>query len=224
MSDCDQIRTELGAYVLGLLDDETSSRVEEHLRSCPRCRAEVEELRGTSALLRGMSAQSDADQRPPPADETLAAIGAVRRRERRRLGSAIGAAAVLGVLALALAVTLGGRTSDPLPPDGPQITLRAPSGTHAAGTVRLSSRPWGTQVDLRAVGLPVPIGPRDGYAVWLVGPDGRRVGVGTFRPAGGAAVSRVRLAGAVPLSEVTVVGISRIDDPNRTAVLRASVT
>ncbi len=35
---------------------------------------------------------------------------------------------------------------------------------------------------------------------------------GAFRPASGAATSRVRLPGAVPLAEVTAVGVSRTDD------------
>ena len=51
MSDCDVIRMEFGAYVLGLLDPDDNQRVAAHLLGCRRCRAEVAELQETSALL-----------------------------------------------------------------------------------------------------------------------------------------------------------------------------
>ena len=101
------------------------------------------------------------------------------------------------MLAVALVVTLSGRTADPLAPDGSAVALRAEPGLGATGAVRLSSRPWGTQVDLRVDRLPIDAS-GEGYAVWLLRADGRRIPAGTFRPASGAATSRVRLPGAVP--------------------------
>lgn len=223
MSDCDVIRMEFGAYVLGLLDPDDNQRVAAHLLGCRRCRAEVAELQETSALL-GHSNRSDAveDADRPGAEGALSAIATARRTERRRLRGALGSAGVLAVLTVALVVTLSGRTADPFAPDGPSVALRAESGVGATGAVRLSPRPWGTQIDLRVAGLPIGV-PGEGYAVWLLRADGRRIPAGTFRPARGAATSRVRLAGAVPLAEVTAVGVSRTDATGDAAVLRVSV-
>lgn len=224
MSDCDAIRMEFGAYVLGLLEPDDHQRVEAHLSECGRCRGEVAELQETSALLGGSNppdALEDADR--PGAEGALAAIAKARRGERRRLGGALGSAGLLAVLAVALVVTLSGRATDPFAPDGPAVALIAEPGVDATGAVRLSSRPWGTQVDLRVDRLPVGVS-GGGYAVWLLRADGRRIPTGTFRPASGAATSRVRLAGAVPLADVTAVGVSRTDGTGDLAVLRASVS
>ncbi len=223
MNDCDAIRMEFGAYVLGLLDPDAHQRVAAHLSGCQRCRAEVAELQETSALLgRSDPLDSVEDADRPGAEGALSAIAKARRTERRRLGGALGSAGLLAAVAVALVVTLSGRTADPFSPDGPAVALRAEVGVGATGAARLSSRPWGTQIDLRVDGLPVDAS-GEGYAVWLLRADGRRVPAGTFRPASGAATSRVRLAGALPLAEVTAVGVSRTDATGDAAVLRASV-
>lgn len=49
---CAQIEGLLTRYMLGDLDPADLARVEEHLASCPKCRATVEELRPTVGLLR----------------------------------------------------------------------------------------------------------------------------------------------------------------------------
>ena len=86
-------------------------------------------------------------------------------------------AGLLAVLAIALVVTLSGRTADPLAPDGSAVALRAEPGVGATGAVRLSSRPWGTQVDLRVDRLPIDAS-GEGYAVWLLRADDRRIPAG----------------------------------------------
>ncbi len=224
MSGCRDVRTELGAYALGLLDDDDARRVEQHLLGCADCRAEVEELRGTSSLLRGMSVPgSHHDPAAPPADRALAAIGAERRRQRRLLGGAAGAAGILGVVALTLALTLGGRPIDPQPPRGPELAMRSDAGG-AAGSVRLTARPWGTQVDLRADHLPPVAGPGGRYDVWLAAADGRRIPAGTCRPRDGAATLRMRLGAAIRLEDVAAVGMSRAGDPSGRAILRVAIS
>jgi anti-sigma factor RsiW len=37
---CDDVRIDLGAYVLGALEPDERRRVDEHLRDCPACAAE----------------------------------------------------------------------------------------------------------------------------------------------------------------------------------------
>jgi anti-sigma factor RsiW len=48
---CREIRTELGAYVLGLLDAADEQRVREHLDRCADCATEVASLRETGSAL-----------------------------------------------------------------------------------------------------------------------------------------------------------------------------
>jgi len=224
VSDCQDIRLELGAYALGLLDDVDRRRVEEHLHLCARCRAEAEELRAASGLLAGITPQDVApDVEPPDPERALSTIAAARRRERRRITGALASAGLLAALAIALVVTLAARPTDPQAPTGPSVAMSAPPGADAAGVVRLTSRSWGTQIDLRADRLPVPPA-GEGYAVWLVLADGRRVPAGTFRPASASTTCRVRLAGAVARSEVIAVGVSSAGEAGGPAVLRASVS
>lgn len=73
--DADEVHALSGAYAVDALDTEERARFEEHLRSCPTCRTEVDELRGTAALL-----ASDADAEPPAGlrDSILAGIETVR--------------------------------------------------------------------------------------------------------------------------------------------------
>lgn len=52
--DCKQIREELSAYIDGMLTEPVLSRVEAHLRSCPGCAAEMEELREVVGMVRAL--------------------------------------------------------------------------------------------------------------------------------------------------------------------------
>lgn len=51
-SQCEQIRPELGVYVLGAIAPADRAIVDRHLASCPRCREEITGLAGLPALLR----------------------------------------------------------------------------------------------------------------------------------------------------------------------------
>jgi hypothetical protein len=48
-----EIQDLLGAYALDSVSSDEAARIEEHLRDCPRCRAEVDEHRETAAMLAG---------------------------------------------------------------------------------------------------------------------------------------------------------------------------
>lgn len=83
MTRCDDIRVELGGYVLGGLDAGATAEVAAHLDHCAACRREHEQLRGMPDLL-------DLARVPVPAapprvrDRVIAA--AARRQARQRLG------------------------------------------------------------------------------------------------------------------------------------------
>ena len=51
MARCEQFQNRLAHYVVGALKGHARSRVEEHLRDCAQCRAEVAALERTGALL-----------------------------------------------------------------------------------------------------------------------------------------------------------------------------
>lgn len=77
---CSGMRTLASGYMDGRLGREEQRRVEEHLAACPRCRAELESLRATVALLRGLPEVAPARRfvvapvRPLPGRRALPAL------------------------------------------------------------------------------------------------------------------------------------------------------
>ena len=57
----DEIIELLGAYALDAVDPDEAAAVDDHLRECPRCRAEVAEHRETAAFLAHAGADAPAD-------------------------------------------------------------------------------------------------------------------------------------------------------------------
>src|SRR3954470_21113503 len=71
--DCQEARIALGVYVLGAIDPDERAAVDEHLDTCPRCRAELAEfmeLPGLLALVPSEEAIALADG-PLPGDPLL---------------------------------------------------------------------------------------------------------------------------------------------------------
>lgn len=89
---CAQWRGEIGAYIVGALDDRDAAAVHRHLAVCPGCRAEYEELvpvRGwLSRLARPKPARSPRrpDAAPPPRPSTAPPRDLRRRIRSRRPG------------------------------------------------------------------------------------------------------------------------------------------
>jgi anti-sigma factor RsiW len=83
MKTCDEIRPQLGAYVLGGLEPEEAAEVRAHLARCPDCAREHAELAQLPAKLDLIEAPDEALQRPGPSlEETILDRHA---RERRAL-------------------------------------------------------------------------------------------------------------------------------------------
>ena len=112
----EELQELLGAFALDAVDPDEAALVENHLRECPRCRAEVAELREVAGLL-GQSgsdapegvwdriAASLADTPPPLRLE----VQRERRAERSRSGPrpiAMAIAAVAAVVLVLLAVSV----------------------------------------------------------------------------------------------------------------------
>ncbi|MCW2636638.1 MAG: Anti-sigma-K factor RskA [Blastococcus sp.] len=99
---CRDGATDLGAYVLGALEPADRLRVEEHVRGCAACAAELAEFRTLPALLDMVGPEDlQAATVTPSGDlfERMSAVAAAERhgaRVRRRLLVAAAAVAVLG--------------------------------------------------------------------------------------------------------------------------------
>jgi anti-sigma-K factor RskA len=133
-----EIEELLGAYVCDAVDADERTVVERHLPTCPKCRAEVAELREVTALLANSDAAtpvpagvwdhivSSLDEAPPPlrlsvvpapVDASPAPANVVpiaARRTRRRLAAVAAAAAVVvAVLGFSLGRVSDSSTSQP---------------------------------------------------------------------------------------------------------------
>ncbi|MEY2569671.1 MAG: hypothetical protein QOE63_21, partial [Acidimicrobiaceae bacterium] len=102
-----EIEELIGAYAIDALDPDERLAVEDHLPTCPRCRAEVADLREVAALLvySGGPAPEGVwdkivatlDETPPPMRLGVVPIQSARSR-RRRWQVAAGAVAVAAAL------------------------------------------------------------------------------------------------------------------------------
>lgn len=61
----DELESVLGAYALDAVGEEEAAAVEAHLRSCPRCRAEVDAFRELAARLGTSAALAETEAEPP---------------------------------------------------------------------------------------------------------------------------------------------------------------
>lgn len=197
MSNCQQVRLELGAYALGALGGEDTRRVEDHLAGCAECAREAAELAGTASAL--ALADLEAVESPPePSPDLLpgllARVRAERRRARRRRVLA-GAAAAVAAAALA---GLGGVTLSATedPPAQPPVASVSGTSDGMGLAVRAWDREWGTAVEASVSG--VPEGER--CSLVAVGHDGSREVAATWVvPTSGYEGGRLSVDGGVGL-------------------------
>ena len=214
------IHGDLGAYLLGALDEAGEDRFAAHLAGCERCRAEAAELEGTLGLL----SRSAAPVAPPPELETrtldairaAAGNGGARPPERPRPRLAWPRLAVAGGVALALAAAVFAGTrldGGGALPGTPELEARLSSpsgGTSAAASVHKTG--IGRVIDLRTDELPIlPEGQY--YELWFVGPGDRpgepnRISAGTFHP-DPEGRSNVRFAAAVDPERYPALAVTR---------------
>jgi hypothetical protein len=170
-------REQIGAFLLGKLDEGERKAMQTHLNSCPVCQAEVRELEPVVGALADASPDRIDEAPWPPGDleeltlaPILGEIHRARRRRRRFRWSGLAAAAIFVV-----AIGLAGFTwlLEPAVALEPLSFSVAP-GMEVEG--HLIKHDWGTEIRLVVSGL------RDGqtYRVTLVSEDGERVNAGTF--------------------------------------------
>ncbi|MBV9351382.1 MAG: zf-HC2 domain-containing protein [Mycobacterium sp.] len=186
------------AYVLGSLSPTDRREFEAHMGACPSCRNAVAELGGMPALLSqldrdelaAMDSETDQADRnggePSLPPELLPSLLAKvsRRRHRSRLMTWTAGAAAAVVLAISVFVGIHGHlsTSAPVPPQASVLTqsMNQVGTTALASSFSLSSKSWGTVVDMKCVCL-APINARhDRLAMVVVGRDGSRTRLATW--------------------------------------------
>jgi hypothetical protein len=184
--------TDVGAYVLGLLEEDDRRAFEEHLAACPSCASEVEQFTGMRELLTEVDSVEPAPGGAPGDVTDLLRRRRRAARRRRRGALAIGLAA--GVAIVAGGVTAGaaftgsrtqthhhGSPAADLLARGERHSATDPV-THASGMVATESTPWGTQVALDLAGVRGPLtcrllavtrtGQRRAVTEWAVPPKG----------------------------------------------------
>ena len=191
MTGCDDMRTSLGAYVLGALDLDEAAEMRRHLQECPECAAERDALGELPALLSVAGGADAAVSEPLSAAFEERLLDAYAREHastasRRHMGRlrrwlrprwlAVGATAAVAAAAVAVGVVvLGSGESDRMY----GVEFHNVVATTASARANLDSSDSGTTVHLWVKGLP-----RDDHAVYEVLCDAQMwtASAGTFRP------------------------------------------
>ncbi len=182
--------TDVGAYSLGLLEQEDRRDFEAHLAGCASCAAELAELSGMAQLFSGIEPVASGAEQNGDAQvvSLLRARASGRRRQvRRQLALAAAASVVLlgGGVAAGFAAAPGQvpAVAQQLIPG--QRHSAADSGTGVTGTAGLVAKAWGTQVTLK---LGSVRGPLECQLVAVATTGERRVVASWFVPAAGYGV------------------------------------
>jgi hypothetical protein len=200
---------DVGAYALGLLEDEDSTAFEAHLAHCPSCHAELAEFSPMKALLTGLEPVEAFDHTAERGVVDLLSRRAAASRRRVRWTVAVGAAACVAALGGGLAAGFAVAPNNP-PPGTAVLAGQLHSATNpqtgVTGTVGLVTKAWGTYVTLDLSDVRGPLeceliavsktGERRVVTGWVVGVPGDGV---PGHPAhllvqGGTAISVANLA------------------------------
>jgi predicted anti-sigma-YlaC factor YlaD len=156
---CTEITLSLGVYLVGALDADERAAVEEHLRDCPSCQAELADLAALPSMLERLTID-DFPLEPLVAPDGLFDRVAARAREeqeahdasrvaRYRRLTAVAAAAVLVVGAgVGSLVVFGGGHGQPSP------TVFSHTQGSVTMRVMLTSQATGTGLRVTVSGLP----------------------------------------------------------------------
>ncbi|SDR29835.1 anti-sigma factor family protein [Thermostaphylospora chromogena] len=168
--------TDVGAYALGLLEEEDRRAFAAHLTRCARCRRELEELSGMASVLSGLGPVEDDEEDTRRASG--AAVAALRRKraaERRSRYVMLAAGVAASVTLVAGGVVAGflmddGGSVSAAPTLGPD-SMHSPaealyrSGTPLTGVgesgisggVVMEPKLWGTHAALELKGILGPL-------------------------------------------------------------------
>ncbi|MEV4468305.1 anti-sigma factor family protein [Nonomuraea salmonea] len=170
--------TDVGAYALGLLDEDDRLAFEAHLLGCNSCRYELHELSGVANVLNGIGPVED--PYPPSGDRQDDVVGLLRRKKaadrRARRGTfLIGMAAAVTLVAGGLTIGTqldagdaaplaqgqGGRMGTNMGPaeqfyaEGRPMQGEGVDGV--TGGLVVESKGWGTHAALKLAGVKGPL-------------------------------------------------------------------
>ncbi|MFC9561238.1 anti-sigma factor family protein [Agromyces sp. NPDC056965] len=200
------------AYVLGALSPAERGEFEQHLETCELCRRSVAELAPMPGLLARLSperaesllGEPGAEPVPAPRDDLLDVVRLEDRRRRRRRARtwwiASAAAAVIAVVAIAvpLAVTRPQSVSE-------SVAFEAVADLPLSATATLTQVAWGTRIELDCsyADAEASDAPPGGwpYALVVVGRDGERTDVSSWRASPGSS-ARLSAGAALDLDEI----------------------
>lgn len=143
---------DVGAYALGLLEDQDNAAFEAHLANCPSCHAELAAFAPMKALLTGLGpVETPEDVTSEQGVVDLLSRRAAASRRRVRWTVAVGAAACVAALGGGLAAGFAFAPAG-TPPGTAVLAGQLHSATNAqtgvTGTIGLLSKAWGTYVSL----------------------------------------------------------------------------
>jgi anti-sigma-K factor RskA len=164
--------TDVGAYALGLLEEDDRRAFEEHLSGCGSCAAELAGFTDMRGLLAGIGpVEADDEQESEDLSGNITDLLGRRRKEDRRrrrgtliIGLAAGVALVAGGVTVGSAIVSpgggnehqhGSPAADVLA-RGVRHSATDPS-SHAVATVATRSEPFGTEVGLDLANLRGPL-------------------------------------------------------------------
>lgn len=197
-TDDDRYATWDAAYVLGSLSGDERREYEAHVEECARCRSAVSELSGIPELLNTMSPAEFRGTGPVPSEPLpellpglLDKVRARRRRSRWLVSAAVGLAAALLALGIAVVMrpeTFGLQTGAPPQASGQQLEMAKVSETPINATVSMTGYGWGTRIDMACTygDWGRRDAPPQNLAMVVVGRDGSHNQVATWLGVSGA--------------------------------------
>lgn len=163
-----ELRSLLGAYLLGGLGSTDRIRLENHLAGCRDCERELARLAPVPGLLGRLREHAEPAPAEPPSVDMLPRLLDESRRERRGLQRRT-ILRTLAVAAAVVAVVAGARVvTVPDQPAATMVALRAATGYDTVGSAALTAKPWGTAMTLQLHEMP-PAGP---FRLEVTGRDG----------------------------------------------------
>ncbi|WP_216215226.1 zf-HC2 domain-containing protein [Amycolatopsis aidingensis] len=215
----------LGAYALGTLDEAEARAVQQHLASCPTCRAELEGLMEVREMMGELPAEALLHGPPESSELVLGrTLRQVRReavagRTRGRLLTGVAAAIVVG-LVLAVGFLVGqnstGTTNVAQPPsvtgtalpEGTQVVSGTDPETGARMTARVTPAAGWVRVNASVSGIPAG----EKCLLLVVDKEGKRRIAGSWVVSAKGAAEGTTLDGSaiVRPSEVTAIEVTNV--------------
>ncbi|WP_431946275.1 anti-sigma factor family protein [Actinacidiphila sp. bgisy167] len=171
---------DVGAYVLGVLDEADMARFEQHLALCHQCGKQLDELSGLVPVLAELAPAGAGAPVPPPGDKALGQllvkVADERRIRSRRRVFALAASVALIVAGPTAAVLATDGSDEPRAKAYAEQFTGADNATGVKATVGVNEKKWGSEVGLTLAGVRGPLTCR----LVVVGKDGSQQTVSTW--------------------------------------------